>query len=48
MTKYLLLILLMFGNCYSFQKQDSISQAGEDMVCEEENARDCKYQFENY
>jgi hypothetical protein len=45
---YLLLFLLVFGNCYSVQKQDSISQIGEDMVCEEENPSDCKYQFENY
>jgi hypothetical protein len=49
MTKYLFLILLLFSNCNSLQKQqDLFSQNGEDMLCDEENHNDCKYQFENY
>jgi hypothetical protein len=45
-----LLIAIIIGvtfNCSSSSIKDQISK-GEDMVCEEENPRDCKFQFENY
>jgi hypothetical protein len=45
-----ILIAIIIGvtfNCSSSSIRDQISKS-EDMVCEEEKASDCKFQFENY
>ena len=48
MRKILLLVLIgTVLNCSSSNIRETVSKA-EDMVCEEENAKDCKFQFENY
>lgn len=46
MVKYIFLLLLVFGNCVSISKHNP--SIAEQYVCEEENSKDCKYQFENY
>jgi hypothetical protein len=48
MKKILLLILLLAINCATVNKNQISSAQGEDMMCDEEDARNCKYQFENY
>lgn len=48
MKRILLLVLIgTILNCSSSNIRETVSKA-EDMVCEEEKASDCKFQFENY
>lgn len=48
MKKIIFLLLLILANCVSIPKDQYSYADGEQYVCEEEKAEDCKYQFENY
>jgi hypothetical protein len=42
-------MLVVFGNCSTVaSKEDQYSMVGEDYVCEEDDAKDCKYPIESY
>jgi hypothetical protein len=41
-------MLVVFGNCSTVTPIDQYSMVGEDYVCEEEDAKDCKYPIESY
>ena len=45
MKKILLVLLLLVINCATNRE---ISRVDDYEICEEENPKDCKYQFENY
>ena len=45
MKKILLVLLLLVINCATNRE---ISRVDDYEICEEENMKDCKYQFENY
>lgn len=45
MKMILLILLLLLINCATNKE---ISRVDDYVICEEENPKDCKYQFENY
>jgi len=47
MRIFMVMVLGWFLNCSSLPKNE-VSLVDDYEICEEENVRDCKYQFENY
>ena len=44
---FLILVMGWLFNCSTTEKRD-LTSVNDYEICEEENAKDCKFQFENY